>query len=114
MSVLFAATASPRAPHPRAKKIPAPPMRCGDSGKKRWAARYFPALLGAVSSPRGPLTAVFGMGTGVSAPPRPPTKGIGKADMKMKELHGAFPPRDGTTAAGREAGKPHGLSERFG
>ena len=33
---------------------------------------------------------------------------------KMKELHGAFPPRRGTTAAGRKAGKPHGLSERFG
>ncbi len=47
------------------------PRECG-AWKKRLAARYFPALGGAVSSPRGPLTAVFGMGTGVSAPPWPP------------------------------------------
>ena len=40
--------------------------------KGRLAARYFPALLNAVSSPQGTLTAVFGMGTGVSSPPGPP------------------------------------------
>ena len=44
--------------------------------KRRLAARYFPALLSAVSSPRGLLTAVFGMGTGVSAQQGPPTKGF--------------------------------------
>ena len=41
--------------------------------RKRFAPRCFPALLNAVSSPRGALTAVFGMGTGVT--PQARTKG---------------------------------------
>ena len=48
-----------------------PPSGCLPDGglrKKRFAPRYFPALLNAVSSPRGALTAVFGMGTGVTPP----------------------------------------------
>ena len=45
---------------------------------KRLAARYFPALLNAVSSPQGPLTAVFGMGTGVASPREPPTRRMGR------------------------------------
>ena len=44
---------------------------------RRPAARCSPALLGAVPSPRGPLTAVFGKGTGVETPPRPPVMRIG-------------------------------------
>ena len=40
--------------------------------RKELAARYFPTLLGAVSSPRAVLTAVFGMGTGVCLQPKPP------------------------------------------
>ena len=61
----------------------------------RWrlAARYFPALLGAVSSPRGPLTAVFGMGTGVSAPPGPPAKGCGATDTEGWKADLAWPIR---------------------
>ena len=42
--------------------------------KERPAARCSPTLLGVVPSPRGPLTSVFGKGTGVTAPPRPPAK----------------------------------------
>ena len=42
--------------------------------KKRFAPRCFPALLNAVSSPRGALTAVFGMGTGVTPPLEARTK----------------------------------------
>ena len=57
------------------RKSPARPGRTG-LWKRRLAARYFPALLSAVSSPRGLLTAVFGMGTGVSAQQGPPTKGF--------------------------------------
>ena len=53
--------------------------------KRRLAARYFPALLGAVSSPLGPLTAVFGMGTGVTAPPKPPAR---KVSATRKALEG--------------------------
>ena len=94
---------------PRAKKRPpAPPVR---SGGPRWrlAARYFPALLGAVSSPRGPLTAVFGMGTGVSAPPGPPAKGLRqrghrrlrKADSRMAHS----PPRGGMRRGGEAGGQ---------
>ena len=64
-----------RAPRrPQARKKPHATCRMGLKG--RLAARYFPALLSAVSSPRGLLTAVFGMGTGVSAQQGPPTKGF--------------------------------------
>ena len=91
-------------PDAREKKIPAPRERCRD-WKWRLAARYFPALLGAVSSPRGPLTAVFGMGTGVSAPPEPPTKGIGQDGPEDDDMHAwrLSPPRHGMrrTAGGR-------------
>ncbi len=55
------------------KKGPQPRLRLG-ALKRRPAARCSPALLGAVPSPRGPLTAVFGKGTGVETPPRPPVK----------------------------------------
>ena len=85
------------------------------------AARYFPALLGAVSSPRGPLTAVFGMGTGVSARQWPPTKVFRKRGAAMKpagmQTRGPRPcplPRRGEPTRGGEAGKPHGLSEPLG
>ena len=54
---------------PRAKKKGPPPVEEeAGPGRKRFAPRYFPALLNAVSSPRGALTAVFGMGTGVTPP----------------------------------------------
>ena len=48
---------------------------CTSGGpERRFAPRCFPALLNAVSSPRGALTAVFGMGTGVTPPPVARTK----------------------------------------
>ena len=50
-------------------------MRDPGALRKRFAPRCFPALLNAVSSPRGALTAVFGMGTGVTPPPEARTKG---------------------------------------
>ena len=82
------------------------------SGGPRWrlAARYFPALLGAVSSPRGPLTAVFGMGTGVSAPPGPPAKGLRQRGHEGRESglsHGPFasPRRHAPRRGGRRASR---------
>ena len=64
--------------------------------KKRLAARYFPALLSAVSSPRGLLTAVFGMGTGVSAQQGPPTKGF-----RLENTRKASHVRQGANARAR-------------
>ena len=57
---------------------------------KEWlAARYFPALLNAVSSPQGPLTSVFGMGTGVSSPPGPPAKkDMATANPQLRQRSG--------------------------
>ena len=53
--------------------------------KKMFAPRYFPALLNAVSSPRGALTAVFGMGTGVTPPVEARTKNEGsRIDQRSK------------------------------
>ena len=63
------------------KRPPASVERLG-AWRRRPAARCSPTLLGVVPSPRGPLTSVFGKGTGVTAPPRPPairsTTGSGK------------------------------------
>ena len=59
----------------KTKKGPRPAFRRAGARRKRLAARYVPALLGAVSSPRGTLTAEFGMGSGVTSPPEPPAKG---------------------------------------
>ena len=56
-------------------------VRNGAFGEKRFAPRCFHALLNALSSPRGALTAVFGMGTGVSPPPVARTKGIGSGRL---------------------------------
>ena len=56
-------------------------VRDGAFGEKRFAPRCFHALLNALSSPRGALTAVFGMGTGVSPPPVARTKGIGSGRL---------------------------------
>ena len=53
------------------KRPPASVERLG-ALRRRPAARCSPTLLGVVPSPRGPLTSVFGKGTGVTAPPRPP------------------------------------------
>ena len=107
----------------------------GPSGKKRPAARYSPALLGAVPSPRGPLTAVFGTGTGVAAPPWPPVmekvrqpeaggrtwiaEGAGAVRRRAYARPAPrvvlfFNPPPGAArraAAGGGAAKPHGLSE---
>ena len=107
----------------------------GPSGKKRPAARYSPALLGAVPSPRGPLTAVFGTGTGVAAPPWPPVmekvrqpeaggrtwiaEGAGAVRRRASARPAPrvvlfFNPPPGAAqgaAAGGGAAKPHGLSE---
>ena len=55
------------------KKAPSLARRLG-AREGRPAARCSPTLLGVVPSPRGPLTSVFGKGTGVTAPPRPPAK----------------------------------------
>ncbi len=56
-----------------AKKGP-PPLDGRRAWKKRFAPRCFRTLLNALSSPRGALTAVFGMGTGVPPPPMARTK----------------------------------------
>ena len=115
------------------------PLRhCPQGGfalKKRFAPRCFHALLNALSSPRGALTAVFGMGTGVSPPPVARTKGIGSG--RLDPGNGALfapatfnRPRTGPSRAafrrppccppapsppggdrGRAASRPHGLSE---
>ena len=102
--------------------------------KKRFAPRCFHALLNALSSPRGALTAVFGMGTGVSPPPVARTKGIGSGRLdpgngavracniqqaQDGSLRGGFPPPSMLPARalptggdrGRAASRPHGLSE---
>ena len=55
------------------KRPPASVERLG-AWRRRPAARCSPTLLGVVPSPRGPLTSVFGKGTGVTAPPRPPAR----------------------------------------
>ena len=60
---------------PDTKKAPGSLAGTRGPGEKRFAPRCFPALLNAVSSPRGALTAVFGMGTGVTPPPEARTKG---------------------------------------
>ena len=61
----------------KGKKKPAPGRPCGRPGglvkKKDWRRATFPRA-SAVSSPLGPLTSVFGMGTGVASPPWPPVK----------------------------------------
>ena len=72
---------TPRLRPGRKKRPPASEKRPG-ARKERPAARCSPALLGAVPSPRGPLTAVFGKGTGVEAPPRPPVMEIGNGKRK--------------------------------
>ena len=109
-------------------------VRNGAFGEKRFAPRCFHALLNALSSPRGALTAVFGMGTGVSPPPVARTKGIGSGrhirgngavracniqQTQDGSLRGGFPPPSMLPARalpiggdrGRAASRPHGLSE---
>ena len=109
-------------------------VRNGAFGEKRFAPRCFHALLNALSSPRGALTAVFGMGTGVSPPPVARTKGIGSGRLdpgngavracniqqaQDGSLRGGFPPPSMLPARalptggdrGRAASRPHGLSE---
>ena len=109
-------------------------VRNGAFGEKRFAPRCFHALLNALSSPRGALTAVFGMGTGVSPPPVARTKGIGSGRLvrgtalsapcniqqtQDGSLGGGFPPPSMLPARalptgggrGRAASRPHGLSE---
>ena len=118
-----------RAPHgfaPRAEKSPLRGVSAQGASKRRLATRYFPALLGAVSSPRGPLTAVFGMGTGVSARQGLPTKGFGRkthggpvfagANARACLLPECAPPsRPHVRASRRDAAdKPHGPSEPLG
>ena len=98
--------------------------------KERPAARCSPTLLGVVPSPRGPLTSVFGKGTGVTAPPRPPAR-KSATGCKGKKKEGSQKGRRGAPGrrvaqyslmssppaaprrgmAGGGAGKPHGLSE---
>ena len=67
--------------------------------KKRFAPRCFHALLNALSSPRGALTAVFGMGTGVSPPPVARTKGIGSG--RLDPGNGALRAMQHSTGPGR-------------
>ena len=63
-----------------------PPASVGRLGawRRRPAARCSPTLLGVVPSPRGPLTSVFGKGTGVTAPPRPPARKSTTGSERMK------------------------------
>ena len=96
-----------------------PPPEYTRGGKKRLAARYFPALLNAVSSPQGALTAVFGMGTGVSPPPVPPTKINRQPECEQYSSKAKtptvslFPPgrRNFFRRSGGMAARPHGRSE---
>ena len=60
------------------EKGPRIPWGTRGPGRKRFAPRCFPVLLNTVSSPRGALTAVFGMGTGVTPPPEARTKGVAR------------------------------------
>ena len=99
--------------HPRpllAKKARPPGVAPGGLAGGRLAARYFPALWSEVSSPREPLTAVFGMGTGVSAPPVPPTKGSATDDEgepqqeATRTLACRFNRPSGVLSPGRRAG----------
>ena len=62
----------------RRKKGPRIQKRTRGPWRKRFAPRCFPVLLNTVSSPRGALTAVFGMGTGVTPPPEARTKGMAR------------------------------------
>ena len=118
------------APPVATKKAPSLCERLG-AWRRRPAARCSPTLLGVVPSPRGPLTSVFGKGTGVTAPPRPParksTTGSGRDERKASQrgFRGGAPegasrvndsclrPRPFRVRgkAGGGAGKPHGLSE---
>ena len=69
-------------------------VRNGAFGEKRFAPRCFHALLNALSSPRGALTAVFGMGTGVTPPPEARTKKDGnrmEENQKKLQARGAKP-----------------------
>ena len=109
-------------------------VRNGAFGEKRFAPRCFHTLLNALSSPRGALTAVFGMGTGVSPPPVARTKGIGSgrlvrgtalsAPCNVHADPGRVPSGRLSAALllparalpfrgdrGRAASRPHGLSE---
>ena len=57
---------------------------------KDWRRATFPRAC-AVSSPLGPLTSVFGMGTGVTSPPRPPARLKIKKHRKVSDLIGSRP-----------------------
>ena len=111
--LLRAARCSAR-PRPREKKIPAP----------RSAVQGFEMEVGGAILSRAPGRSIIAAGAlngrvrdgnGCLSPAKATNQGDwARRTSKMKELHGAFPPRRGGTAAGRKAGKPHGLSERFG
>ena len=98
------------APH---KKSPRRRLTIGGS-KKRLAARYFPTLLNVVSSPQGALTAVFGMGTGVSPPPVPPTKMNWQPEREQphesKAICRIYSPLDSGIASGSRGGWRPGLT----
>ena len=82
------------------KKAPSLARRLG-AREGRPAARCSPTLLGVVPSPRGPLTSVFGKGTGVTAPPRPPairsTTGSGRGTDSFFRRRGAGARPDGAS-----------------
>ena len=90
--------------HAAQKRKRPPASSEAGSLKKRPAARCSPALLGAVPSPRGPLTAVFGKGTGVETPPRPPVKNRQReAEDRMKEPQKGSQGRAGGRVASYES-----------
>ena len=80
------------------KRPPASVERLG-AWRRRPAARCSPTLLGVVPSPRGPLTSVFGKGTGVTAPPRPPAR---KSTTGSERMKGRYR-RGGSAGARRRA-----------
>ena len=86
-------------PCPRRKKRPPASVERLGAWRRRPAARCSPTLLGVVPSPRGPLTSVFGKGTGVTAPPRPPAIRSTTGSEKMK----GRPRRGGSAGARRRA-----------
>ena len=114
---------------PERKKAPGS-LGPGGLWKKRFAPRCFPVLLNTVSSPRGALTAVFGMGTGVTPPPEARTKGAARDRYSppgiLHEIvlpphsqarHGRFSPPPASAYADSGGGRRPGLSadqKRYG
>ena len=87
-------------PARKKKRPPASFKTRPEAWEERPAARCSPTLLGVVPSPRGPLTSVFGKGTGVETPPRPPVKNRQREAKRWKKTK---EPQKGLAGARRRA-----------